>query len=504
MLLRFKILFLLGLSTFMAAQEADSLALFDKITYQYAQENTLVDLYYYNPANKPDYSALSFAEVKLAYQNADKESYLLQKGSGVEGLFIEASSYKKLKKNITVWGTADYSNFRIKELKWNENIDFSRIGPYVTADSVGGTMHVENYHFQGGIAKTIARWKVGLEGSYRAKMAFRARDPRAQNTSSDLQIKLGLSYSLYQDFSLGAFAQFNKYTQNSSVSFASEVSWPIIYHLTGLGFTNHYFNQSPQVMYEEYAYRVGAQLAKSGGKNFYLLADVGTSENTKSIYPENGNQYYEASQLKKKTYTFEGAKFLTLGQHKLGILARYRKLQRTGDELGYSDNTQNPQLLYQRESYQKKDERITIKGLWQLKSNGFTLAGLPFYTYQKITEQRLYPYSGQKIVAHNFGLAIDFKKKINKGVVSITPRLAFRQVAQSLNKLNLNLRPSIKNWLLSDFQHLASNSTTFSLSARYDFQLKKLPALFAAAHWGTQAINHKNNNFVGLSLGATF
>ncbi len=483
----------------------DSLGLFPKISNQYNEERIQMKNYYYNPASMSDYSDFSMSEFSVNYHSDKQKTYLRQLGSGDNGISLKTNSYKRLKSSSVVWGDASYSNLTRKNLRYNENLDFDRIAPYVTLDSVGGDIKLENYHFSGGFAKEINRFSFGLSGSYDAQMAYRSRDPRLRDTTSDMLLSAGISYKVYRDYQVGIFGEFNKYTQNSAVNFVNEVSYPIVYQSIGFGYTNYFFNNSFKNQYEEFGYKMGGQISSKNGKDFYIIGTVSNSNNIKSIQPKNGNRYYDTSDLESKVSQIEAAKFFTLKNNRIGLILNYHSNIRTGEEYGYSNNSDNTELIFKRKAYKKEQYTTSIKGLYQLSQEQYTLTAMPFIYYQEVTDRRIYPFSGQKYDSYTFGLDLDLKLEINKDqVLTFRPYYAFRNVNKAINALDTNVSSGKLEWIYDDFEILTSDITTVGALLRYDLKIQKLPSFFVSGHWITNRIKEKNNNFASLSFGITF
>lgn len=487
-------------------QTNDSVRLFPKIKEQYNSERILKNNYYYNPASMSDYSSLSLSEFKISYHNDRKNAYRAQLGSGETGFQISADSYKKLRKNNFIWGNASYSNLNLKNITWNEDLDFERIGPYVLGDSVGGNKKLEIYQFGGGFGKQYTKFSYALTGNYKAQMAYRDRDPRSKNTTSDLTLRAGVNYDVYKNYQIGAFAEINKYTQSGSIKFVSEVSKPLIYQMVGFGFSNNFFSSEyASVQFEEFGYKIGGQISSKNGKDFYLRGSYKNSTNTKSVITKNSNTYYDASELEHEFYDIEGAKFFNFGNHRTGLLLNYSSSIRTGYEFGYTNNTTLITQIYKRAAYKKEDYYSTAKLFYQYSKDDFTASITPYFTFEETIDRRIYPFSGQKFDFYTFGFESNIQKEIAKNqVISFQPTFSYRVANSAVNALDQSLRPSIAQWIENDYKFLSSDVISFGAALRYDIKLDNLPSMFITGAWLTQRILEKNNNFGAVSLGITF
>lgn len=501
-------LLLISLSSF-SVKAQDSLSLFKTINNQYNVERNFKTQYYYNPASMSGYSDSSISEFKVGYHSNDKKVYRQQFGDSDKGLTVEAKSFQKLKPNRYVWGTASYENIKIGSLKWNETLDYDHVAPYIAADSAGGKLNLERYHFAGGYLHKINRWSLAGQVSYLAQQGYRARDPRLKSTTSDLRINAGINYNIFREYELGVFGEFSKYTQNSSISFQSQLGRPFTYQMTGFGYSNYLFNggQYPNMIFEEFAYKGGLQISNKQGRDFYIQANMGRSKNIKSYANSSlTNFLYDLSDLINETFEIEGAKFFTVNEkNRIGLLANFNSSVKTGSENGYSLNTASLTQIFKRKSYRKENYVTTIKGFYQYNQDHFSITATPFYGYEEIKERRLYPNSGQKFEYSYFGINADYKQQIKENqVLSFQPYFSKRIVNKSINALTATGNAAVDEWIFQDYLFQASDITTFGASLRYDLKLEKLPAFFVSAQYQSQKIQEKNNNFAGASIGITF
>lgn len=482
----------------------DSIRLFPKIEQQYSVERQLKNNFYYNPASMSGYSNFSFTDFSIGYENEKRNIYRPQEGSGQKGLSLKVTSYKKQNDHRSIWGNARYQNLNISSVKWNENLDFDRIAPYSIADSAGGDTKLERYQFSGGISQKINRWTFGLEASYLAQLGSRNRDPRQKSTTSDLNVNLGVNYRFYNDFEIGIFGNLNKYTQNTSIKFVSDLGQALMYQMTGFGFSNYFFNGgSPAAIYEEFGYKVGGQIFKNSKNPFYLTGYLSQSKNQKSVNPTN--RYFDISDLDNENYQIETAKFFSIHQHRVGLVANYQAFIRTGSEYGYTNNTEIIEQIYKRKSYKKEDYLSTIKVLYQYSADKFVLGATPNLLYRQTTEQRMYPFSGQKFESYTLGIDAFYIQEIaDNQLISLSGNFSTKKIIKSTNALSTDLRESIMDWLMSDYNYLASDAISLGASLRYDLKFQKLPAFYIQAGWQQFQLQKKNNNFTQLILGITF
>lgn len=503
---KFLFLCIIFISSAMFCQLHDSTRIFKKITNQYSEERFLTQQYYYNPANMSDYSSFSFSEFKISYQNENKNIYRQQFGAGKNGLSVSVDSYIKTKESNFLWGNANYSNFMLKNINWNEDLDYEKVAPYILSDSVGGNKKLEIYQFAGGYGKKLSAFSYGIDAKYTAKLASRNVDPRSKNTSSDLTLKAGVNYDVYKKIQIGAFGELNLYTQTSSIRFASTVSIPLIYQMVGFGFSNNFFSSEySSVVFDEAGYRLGGHISSKNGKDAYLKAWYKKASNVKAIQTKNANVFRDASDLEHESQNIEGAKFFNIGKHRIGLLLSYSSDVHIGFEFGYTNNSDIVQQLYRRAAYKRENYNSTAQMFYQFTNQDLLLTILPFINYNQVTDRRIYPFTGYKYDGLTFGIQGKFQKELARNqVISFSPQFSYRKINKAINAMDTNIKPSIIEWVLQDYRYLTNDVATCGVSLRYDIKLQKLPTFFVKSEWVGQKIEEKNNNFVDVSLGITF
>lgn len=485
----------------------DSLSLFQNFQNQYDAERGFKQQIYYNPANMLDYSSSSFSQLNATTFSQKDKVYRQQKGSGQSGFGVYTNSFQKLNDRKVLWGSASYENLKIKQVKWNENLDFDRVAPYISSDSVGGDIEVERYQFLGGYAQKFNKFLFGAEVAYKAQLGSRARDPRLENTTSELNAKIGLGYTIYKNISLDVFGEGYKYQQNSSVRFVSQLGQPMVYQMTGLGIYNNLFSggaSSLSTVNEEYGYKVGGKVMSNKGRDFYILAQIGQA-NMKRSYTGSVNRYFYVSDLNNDIVELEGAKFFQINNQRIGIKANYFSRKSRGSEYGYSNNNQLLRQIYKRLSYKRDEETTTFSLFYSLNKEKFRISFIPYYGFQEVTEQRAFPYSGQKFKYNILGVSLDYVQELAKNqTLSFQPFFDYKSVSSAKNALTRPNLASINTWIVNDFNYLSSDITTIGANLRYDIKLENLPTFYINGSFIQSKIQSKNNNFSSLSLGITF
>lgn len=189
-----------------------------------------------NPAAEAFRQSFSLSELAVGYADSRRgEAAVAQEGTGENGFGFEAHSFIRTSERGRAFGTAGYSYGTRREVQWSETADFVLLYPYVTADSVGGSLTAETYRFSGGYAHTVGRWTWAAVLDYRALLEYREVDPRPRNVVSDLQGSVAAARSVGRDYALSLAARGRKYGQRGDVAFYNEMYQAAIYHMTGLG-----------------------------------------------------------------------------------------------------------------------------------------------------------------------------------------------------------------------------------------------------------------------------
>lgn len=192
-----------------------------------------------NPATRQWMLPVSYSSISVGYSHEDGNRAVdPQAGKGHDIFSIGADSYMKYRSS-TLWGSAAYTNGRMRDIRWNESSDIETVGPYLIADSIGGDMRCESYSFAGGYADHSDRWGWGVTLGYTAGLYYRNVDPRPRNTTNRLDITAGASLRIGSGpYRAGIALHYQKYKQTGSLEFVNEMSDNRIWHLTGLG--THY------------------------------------------------------------------------------------------------------------------------------------------------------------------------------------------------------------------------------------------------------------------------
>lgn len=489
------------------AKAQDSLSLYNTIVNQLNQFRILNDDFYRNPANMSDYSNYSFSNIRLNYQSLKNESYLLQQGQSHQQINLQTSSYKATKNNLTLWGGASYNSRKTKNVQWNNNIDLERINPIVIADSIGGTMNLQTYDFNGGFAKKIKKFTFGTQLQYQASLNYKTQDPRPKNVTSDLNISFGTNYSLNDNYKIGLAAGINRYIQTATVTFSSEVQRTALYQMNGLGTYNFYFsNKSENAVYTDFNHNY---LLTFGSKDqlFSITAGVVFGDLKKDISLSGNNSAYETNRISSQKSFANIYKIFRIKDHyNIGAKINYTKIDKLGTDVFYTNNTNIVTKLLEKESYNFTNTNLTFSLIFQYQKNGSSVFIQPFYSATQTSESKYDIDANQNFNHHIIGSKLFYLQQLNsKNALSLNASLYRRTLKNTPNNLILTPHIGINEWLLSDFNLMKTNYYAIETEIRYDKKLFTKQSIYAIFALDYHVYSNKTTNIQSiLSLGITF
>lgn len=492
-------------------QAQENVSTYDRILIQQQSEQQFKKDYYYNPVHQLDYSDFSFSDILVGYQKAQSDLYKLQEGTGVEGIQIEASSYKKLSNNRSIWGNVVYQKNTQKGVQWNNNLDLHLLGPYVIADSTSNSLKYEAYEFMGGYAKKIQRFSLGLEASYQAHLGYKSRDPRPKSISSHMQIKGGIGYDITPNWMLSTQGVFTNYTQNTEVSFANQTQKAALYQLNGLGTWSRYFSgKSTGTNIERRGYEYGFDIEN---KAFDFVVGLTNGKSTLKRFStgvslKNSDNDAETNRLEETYQNIYLLKFFALGEDKIGVKYKYAKGEKMGIEVYYTDNEATGlEKLLEKKAYKYTDTNHIVEAMYEVNFARSQWRIQPFWKYQKTTEQLQEVQTKQGFTYAYYGLNLGYTQTLTaKTTLTVEPTLTYRKVSKANNQLNFaTTKPAMKDWLWNDFEYLSTDYVYWGTSVKYAIEkVKKAPMFVAISYYQMDFKTNKQNNCITVTLGVTF
>ena len=494
-----------------SVQAQDSLSTYDRMIIQQQTKQNFKKDYYYNPVHQLDYSDFSFSDLLISYQQDEKGLYLLQEGSGIEGIQINASSYKKLTNNRSIWGNVVYQKNTQKAMQWNNNLDLPFLGPYVLADSTSNSMKFEAYEFTGGYAKKMQRFSMGIEASYQAHLGYKSRDPRPKSISSHIQLKGGIGYDITQNWRVSAHGKFAKYTQNTEITFANKTQRAALYQMNGLGTWSRYFSgKSTGTNIERNGYEYGGDV-ENKALNFIVGASRGSSKLKRfstGVALKNSDSDAETNRLEETYFNGYLMKFFKLEKDQIGLKYKFSKGEKIGIEVYYTDNdAAGLSKLLEKKMYKYTDTSHLIEGSYEWNGEKSQVVIQPFWMHQKTTELLQEANTKQSFTYAYYGINVTYTQRVTEtATVTVLPAFTYRKTSQANNQLNFETtKPGMKTWLLNDYEYFATDYMYWGTTVKYALEkIEKAPMFVAISYHQMDFKTNKQNNYFSVTLGVTF
>lgn len=181
----------------------------------------------YQPATRYYQHCTSLTRISLnGVYGKENEAALLQAGDGYLKGAADVSSWIKLSDRTRLWGNAATQPEK-KPVSYGTKQQTSNCStPTSWADSIGGDLSLQEYAFTGGYSGRAGKFTWGIEGSYRAALEYRNRDPRPKNIVSDLDFAGGGSVRLGK-YVVGISVLAQIYSQDNTLDFMPRWVAPI-------------------------------------------------------------------------------------------------------------------------------------------------------------------------------------------------------------------------------------------------------------------------------------
>lgn len=147
-------------------------------------------------------------------------------------LTAQTSTRTRILGGITT-GLAAYSNTIVDHISGCETLEAPILYPYLTTDTVGGSLNAETYRFSGSYSNRLGNLSVGIGAQYRAALEYRQIDPRPRNITGDLSVTLGSLYAISPTLGCGLDLHIGRYRHSSQISFVNPLGGAVIHHKTG-------------------------------------------------------------------------------------------------------------------------------------------------------------------------------------------------------------------------------------------------------------------------------
>lgn len=413
------------------------------------------------------------------------------------------------KKRISLWGTAHYTNGRYHHIRYNETTDFDILYPYVMADSVGGGIsHREAYDFKGGFAHRKAKWTIGAEGHYTARLEYRTADPRPKNLTGYLRLKAGTGWSGFFNgtYEGGLSAGIKRYKQTNILEFYNETSQPTVYHLTGLGMDYYRFRGSyTSTYYKGLGWGASMELRPVAPRN-----GIYASLNCSSLSIEKiMSDLNELPLTKLKLYHqgFESG-YLHKGQMNtwsVRLTEMYTERRGIENIFGSAQDNVFPQIA---SGQQYLDKQWCLSGtmLWQYRPSKAGLYELSVsQCYQHMRETYSEPKRKVSSSAHISAISLKGMWQVKRLLLQTSALFDYAWDSHC----NMMLDGSINENMMAPVYHRRAfydnNRYNASLQTEANYAMNRHYSLFIAAEWNyARYMKTEHNRLLSVSLGMEF
>lgn len=459
----------------------------------------------YNPSSRSYSNRLSINQMYLGYESLNGNAGLQQIEKKRQHFLVHVDGFQK-KSDHTVWGYATYKNGNKDNIQWNETSDFEIVYPYVMADTIGGNnLKFEEYSFAGGYAQRINKLSWGIQLQYRALMEYRKRDPRPDNTVSDLEITSGVHYNLSRRYAVGIGLLYQKYKQQNKLIFYSNLGTPKIYHYTGMGTTSYMFSgKNSETLLDGHSFGINLQLLPI--TNNGLSATVNYKRfSFEKLMPSF--QYLPISELKEDTYQTLLSYQKNTELKSLAIKWSTEYKDRIGTEYKFhSPQSANYEKISEDEMFFNKSFSSKLTFLYEDKSGkSITWNVQPYISIFSLEQKYKSPIRKIKVNSFTPGFDSGVSKIAGSSRFSINTTLAYTIKIDSDFEFNGTPESDyIYNSLQKNYTYLSSDFFHSDLSLQWDYKLPYNLCSFLNLSWQYLKANKTYSSIIGCRLGFIF
>lgn len=492
-----------SLLTAAVAAAGDTVPALSRIVRYNSVFNGFASGIYGNPAMQLHRHGYTLTQIDITGRyRTQREAVRIQTGKALIAGDVTASAFID-KAKVSLWGSAGYEYGKKYGLNFNETSDYDIVYPYVTGDSVGGNLPTQTYRFTGGFARSIGRFAIGGEASYRACIEYRQVDPRPMNIVSDFDLSIGAAAPAGGRYTAALSLCAGKYKQTNRLKFFNEMGVPNVLHFTGLGTDYYRFRGSH---YDNYynGYNVGGSLSlnSNGRKGWRMHIGYGWFTFEKIISSLNELPMAEVGE---HTVTAE-AGYIARGDRFWAILFDGQFLHRTGTENIFGDAADNiyPQIA-SAQQYADTRIRAVIRALYGIrKDDHWEWSVSPSVGYLSESENYTYPSRRMRLSHACASVSGRFSYSWSKWAISINGRGVILADTGS----SLSLPSSATLWdtpHITLFRYLGSHYGIAHANAILRFSPSAACALSLKADYTAVIFNsHNVTRAALLSLGVAF
>jgi len=179
----------------------------------------------------------NFSNLNINYDLSNGDFHRVYTGNRINDLNVYTEGFINLKK-VLVWGEFKFTHENVKDARFNASVnDPYRGQTYFVVDSGRvSDWRNQNYmlRFRAATPVTWEHFTFGVEGMYKAQLAAKQRDPRAESRFYTLQIVPGVVYSI-DSHRIGANINYASIKEESYMGLANAYVYQPYFELYGLG-----------------------------------------------------------------------------------------------------------------------------------------------------------------------------------------------------------------------------------------------------------------------------
>lgn len=258
----------------------------------------------------------NYSEVKIGYDQTSGNFHRPQEGKSVNNAGVDCEGFMNLGSAL-VWGEFSFKQRNVNEASFNASIaDPFRGMPFFMADEHLSDWRNQNYDmkFRASTPLYWGKLALGVEGTYRAAIAAKQRDPRVDTRYFELGVNPALVYSIDGKHSIGADFQYTSLKEDSRMSNVNYLDDQTYYFLFGLGAATVEMGSGITTDYHGHIAGGGLQYNYNNGGSFNILAGVDYTRHVENV-DRNPTIPQKAASVKDDTWkasiqaTVNGARF---------------------------------------------------------------------------------------------------------------------------------------------------------------------------------------------------
>ena len=473
-----------------------------------------------NAAGTAHDNTRNYSRLQVNYDVQSGDFHRVYTGKTVRDANIYTEGFVNLGKAY-VWGELKFTHENVGNARFNASInDPYRGQPYFVVDSgVQSKWRNQNYHlrFRAATPVLFRSWTFGLEGTYKAQLAAKQRDPRVDARFFMLQLMPGVTYSPTYNDVIGVNLCYASVKEESNMELENYQVKPHYFELYGLGTAHRGIGTGRETNYFGNRWGFGLQY-EHHMKGWKLLAEL-----TADKYVENNEISFTTpkkdSQLEEKNL---GANIQAmLWGRSLTHQVRIGFNRRAVNGIMYlsqNDNTQEKagwKVLHQdiRSTYKTTDLSAAYT-LLRPRDTEYSWRSDLSVAYQKLDDKYLLPLSVKN--SENIYLRLNLERNIIVGR-SMNRRLLlavggmwkdalrgeYRYTGANANLVTVReMEPLDQAYLTADAWG-ANGAITYSQLLKSQSKVNGFAQLaFDYAHTNAAMFNHRSR--VNVTLGVNF